>query len=60
MIDGCMIDEFFPQHKPTLEETQFPNFFSARYLMLSYEKSVYIYIYKIFRGKKKLYLIILS
>lgn len=44
MIDGCMIDEFFPQHKPTLEETQFPNFFSARYLMLSYEKSVYIYI----------------
>lgn len=47
MIDGCMIDKFFPQYKLTLEETQFPNFFSARYLMLSDEKSVCIYIYNI-------------
>lgn len=37
-----MIDEYFPQYKPTLEETQFPNFFSARYLRLLDEKSVYI------------------
>lgn len=33
---------FFPQHKLTPEETQFPNFFSACYLRLLDEKSLYI------------------